>query len=193
MPIDNLTKRLFIAFPTTDPLAETFLPSLKKLKVSADREDIEVRWVPTQNYHLTVVFLGDTPVDKIEKLHEPIQACADQLSPFELNVSSVNAFPDEFSARTLWLGVQQKKNLPGIEESLRLALNVPPEDRPEYRKFTPHITIGKIRKTKSCKNLLSPFTRKDFGKILVDRFVLFESTRQHHMSVYTPLKEYSFR
>lgn len=182
------TKRLFIAFPATTPLAETFMPSLKKLKVSADRDEIEAKWVPAKNYHLTVVFLGDTPLEKIDQLHAPIQACADQLTPFELSVSGINAFPSQFEARTLWIGVQQKKNLPGIEEMVRTALNV----GPDQHDFTPHITIAKIRKTKSCKNLLSPFARKDFGKILVDRFVLFESTRQNNMSVYTPLHEYLF-
>ena len=186
--MDQKTKRLFIAFPAVTPLAETFLPALKKLKVSADHDGIEAKWVPAKNYHLTVVFLGDTPIEKIEALNVPIQACADQLSAFELNVSGVHAFPNQFEARTLWIGVQQKKNLPGIEEMLRTALNIPPEDR----EYTPHITIAKVRKSKSCKNLLSPFTRKDFGKILVDRFVLYESTQQNYMSVYTPLREYIF-
>ena len=60
------------------------------------------------------------------------------------------------------------------------------------RIYTPHITIGKIRKTRSCRNLLSPFVRKDFGKILIDRFVFYESNQQNYMSVYTPLKDYAF-
>ena len=181
-------KRLFIAFPAQNPLEESFIPTLKKLKTSADKEGIEVKWVPTKNYHLTVVFLGNTPEEQIERLHEPIQSCADKLTAFELGVSGLHAFPDEMHARTLWMGVQQKKNLPGIESDLRQALQIPPEDR----EFTPHITIGKIRKTRNCRNLLSPFVRKDFGKILVDRFVLYESVQQNYISVYVPLKEYLF-
>ncbi len=187
--MEQQSKRLFVAFPATDPLAEIFLPTLKKLKTTADRDGIDVKWVPPKNYHLTVAFLGDTPVAEIDKLHDPIQVCADKLSSFQLNVSGLNAFPDEFHARTLWMGVQQKMSLPGIAAELTAALGLIPEDR----EYTPHITIGKIRKTKSCKNLLSPFVRKDFGKIIADRFVLFESIQQNYTSVYMPLKDYMFR
>lgn len=182
------TKRIFLALPASDPLESSFLPFLKKLRITGDKEEIDVKWSPPKNYHLTILFLGEKTPDEIEKLHAPITAFAKTLAPFDLRVSGMGAFPDEHHARVLWLGVQNKKNLPEMENTLRGLLGL----GEATETYVPHITIARIRKTRSCKNLLSPFVRKDFGKIHVDKFVLFESIQQNFTSVYLPLAEYPF-
>jgi 2'-5' RNA ligase len=59
--------------------------------------------------------------------------------------------------------------------------------------FNPHITIGRLRNPKSCKDLISPFVRKSFGSVHVNKIVLFESKLQSYFPVYTPIFEAPFK
>lgn len=183
-----MTKRLFLALNATDPLADTFLPTLKKLKINADRRDMIVKWVPVDNYHVTVTFLGDTPEEDIHKVAETLAEVCTQFAPFELKIEDVGAFSNEHDARVLWLGVQNKRYLGEFKEALDqelIAKNLLAQV--EERSYSPHLTVGRLRNPRSVKDMISPFKRKSFGKIQVDEIVLYESTLQGAFPVYKPL------
>nr|BFD60610.1 RNA 2',3'-cyclic phosphodiesterase [Bdellovibrio sp. CKG001] len=183
-----MTKRLFLALNATDPLADTFLPTLKKLKINADRRDMTVKWVPVDNYHVTVTFLGETPEEDISKVAETLAEVCTRFTPFELKIEDVGAFSNEHDARVLWLGVQNKRYLGEFKEALDqelVAKNL--LSQLEERSYSPHLTVGRLRNPRSVKDMISPFKRKSFGKIQVDEVVLYESTLQGAFPVYKPL------
>ncbi|UXR64529.1 RNA 2',3'-cyclic phosphodiesterase [Bdellovibrio bacteriovorus] len=182
-----MTKRLFLALNATDPLADTFLPTLKKLKINADRRDMTMKWVPVDNYHVTVTFLGDTPEEDIHKVAETLAEVCTHFAPFELKIEDVGAFSQEHDARVLWLGVQNKRYLGEFKEALDQELVAKNLLTREERSYSPHLTIGRLRNPRSVKDMISPFKRKSFGKIQVDEIVLYESTLQGAFPVYKPL------
>lgn len=183
-----MTKRLFFALNATDPLAETFLPTFKKLKINADRREISVKWVPLDNFHVTVSFLGDRPVEEIPLIAEILKEVCTQFAPFDLKVEDVGAFSNEHDARVLWLGVQKKRYLAefkGILDQILLEKQI--LLKPDERAFAPHLTIGRLRNPRSVKDMISPFKRKSFGKIHVHEIVLYESKLQGAFPIYTPV------
>lgn len=183
-----MTKRLFFALNATDPLSETFLPTFKKLKINADRREIAVKWVPPDNFHITVSFLGDRPVEEIPQIAETLQEVCTQFAPFELKIEDVGAFSNEHDARVLWLGVQNKKCLGEFKHVLdQTLLEKGLLIKPDERIFSPHLTIGRLRNPRSVKDMVSPFKRKSFGKLHVHEVVLYESKLQGAFPVYTPL------
>lgn len=183
-----MTKRLFLALNATNPLAETFLPTFKKLKINADRREISVKWVPLDNFHVTLSFLGDRPEEEVPKVAEVLVAVCQQIAPFEVKIEDVSAYSNEHDARVLWLGVQNKKNLGVLKMNLDHALlEAHILQQPDQRIFRPHLTIGRLRNSRSVKDMISPFKRKSFGKIQVNEVVLYESKQQGVFQVYTPL------
>ncbi|WII72938.1 RNA 2',3'-cyclic phosphodiesterase [Bdellovibrio sp. 22V] len=183
-----MNKRLFFALNATDPLSETFLPTYKKLKINADRRDMTVKWVPPDNFHITLTFLGERPEEEIPAIMQALENVCTQFAPFDLKVDDVGAFSNEHDARVLWLGVQKKRRL----AELKVLLDQTLIERqlllqPDEREFSPHLTFARLRNPRSVKDMISPFKRKSFGKIHIDEVVLYESKLQGVFPVYTPI------
>ena len=182
-----MNRRLFFALNVTNPLAKSFLPSFKKLKISAEKREFNIRWVPLDNFHVTLSFLGDTPEEHLPLLEEALADVCREFTPFDLKIEDMGAFSNEHDARVIWLGVQNKKYLGEFKHELDEALDERGLFKPDERNFSPHLTIGRLRNPKSVKDLISPFKRKSFGKIHVNEIILYESKLQGNFPVYTPI------
>src|SRR5258708_26073918 len=55
--------------------------------------DARASWIREDNLHLTLKFLGETPLAKIEQLSSAAQRAANAVGPFEINIGSCGAFP----------------------------------------------------------------------------------------------------
>ncbi|MCZ6788666.1 MAG: RNA 2',3'-cyclic phosphodiesterase [Chloroflexi bacterium] len=104
-----------------------------------------IRWVDHHGVHLTLKFLGDLPVDRLDAVIAAMEEAADGVPPFSLSIHSLGAFPGLSAPRVLWAGVQgdlapllmvQTR----LEESLA-ARGFPREGRP----FSPHLTLARVR------------------------------------------------
>src|SRR5690606_24484893 len=54
-----------------------------------------VRWVPLENIHLTLRFLGNTPVTQLKALYERLDQTAAMHRPFTLHLHELGCFPNE--------------------------------------------------------------------------------------------------
>ena len=187
-----MKRRVFIAINATDPLSLTFLPILKKLKINADRREMNIKWVPADNYHITISFLGEMSGEEITKIQNALQTTCSEMHPFDLKIEDIGAFSNEHDARVLWLGVQNKKCLGSFKESLDKSLVENSIIKQESdRSYWPHLTIGRLRNPGSVKDMISPFKRKNFGKIKVSEVVLYESKLQGPFPIYIPLARFN--
>jgi len=103
----------------------------------------EARWVRTENLHLTVRFLGDTPPDLVPDVALAVLDAAAVVAPFRLELAGAGAFPDGRHPRTIWLGVDD-----GNDGLMRLndALDGPLEGLgwpPDPRARRPHLTVAR--------------------------------------------------
>lgn len=182
-------KKLFFALNATEPLATSFLPTYKKLRINADKKDITIKWVPADNYHITVSFLGNRPPEQLSALEECLSIVCASHSPFDLKIEDVGAFASEHDARVLWLGVQNKKILNILKNDLEEKLHEFNllQISSDEKEYVPHLTFARLKNPKSVKDMLSPFKRKSFGKIHVNEVILYESKMQGLFPVYIPL------
>ena len=182
-------KKLFLAIATHEGLVEAAAPIIKKMRANADQKQVEIRWVHHDNFHVTLVFLGKTSDDKLVEIETLIQDIAAQFAPFSLKIADVGAFPDEFSSRVLWFGVQNSKTLRSLQD--HLSQKFKDQNYPmESREYSPHLTIGRLRNPHRTKDLTSPFVRKKIAKILVQEIVLYESVGIAPFPVYKILKKF---
>ena len=131
------------------------------------------RWIDPENYHVTLRFIGD--VDDLIA-HEVASMLGKVRRPaFELHVSDLAAFGGR-KPRALVATLGPAQALMELQaEHERLMQRVGLE--PEGRKYTPHVTLARLRDTSSRQvaeylSLRAPFRSRPFP---VSRFVLFSS------------------
>ena len=127
--------RLFIAIRLSDDMKKALVTCMHDLK----KQGVEGNYVPPQNLHMTLAFLGE--YDDPAKVKEVIRKVP--LPEFRLALSEKGNF-----GNILWAGVKGNQKLKTYVKDLRAALAA--EGIPfDKEKFVPHITL--IRKV-SAKN-----------------------------------------
>jgi 2'-5' RNA ligase len=105
-----------------------------------------VSWVPAGNAHITMKFLGEVPENDLGPVAAGIVKAVESHHPFEVQVGGFGAFPNFKRPRVLWVGitggVKRLAALTGAIDELMAPLGF----AKEQRRFSPHITLGRIRK-----------------------------------------------
>lgn len=152
------------------------------------------RWVPPENLHLTLRFLGQTREEAIEPLCSGCQELARKSTPFELSVVGLACFPSARRPRVLWLGIAEPAQAlsdlqQGLERYAR-SLGYPAETRP----FTPHLTLARFRTPRGQPGLVhvqKTMGQKDFGTTRVQELVLYRSILGRTGAHYQPLRSFA--
>ena len=137
----------------------------------------KVKWVPASNLHVTMKFLGDIEDDTVEKVQAAMTEAAGQ-EPFEFDVHGIGTFPPHGRPRVIWAGVsaggEDIRKLHGrLEKALR-PLGFDPDKR-----FTPHVTIGRVKTTRGARQLsemIAGQPEKTYGTCPGAELVLYKST-----------------
>lgn len=163
---------VFRAFIAVDLSAEV-LDRLAQVMDGLRREIGEgaIRWVPIENMHLTLKFLGDVSVSNLDRLKEIMRTSAATCSPFALSVGGLGAFPSPLRARVVWVGVEGPPDLMSLQRMIDTET-----DRLGYasenRDFKPHLTLGRVGRNVTPKEL------QKIGQVLKEKKVGFLGVAQ---------------
>ena len=102
----------------------------------------EARWVPLEQFHLTLRFIGDTDDDMFVAIKTALGKVVG--APFDLALEGIGHFPPGRRARVLWVGMEQNETLTKLAKDVELALEMAGAPR-EERPFSPHITLARFR------------------------------------------------
>jgi 2'-5' RNA ligase len=166
--------RCFIAVGLTEEIRGSIEQGTRAIR----ELDADVRWAPVGNMHLTLKFLGNTPEELLPTIREGLLRAGASRRRFNVGFSGVGAFPDRRRPRVFWIGVSE-----GAEYLVRLQNDVEKSMaelgfEPEQRKYSPHLTIGRVRSERGKGALmtrLDTLGEKDFGRMEVEAFSLFQS------------------
>lgn len=130
-------------------------------------------WTDPENYHITLRFAGDISDSVADAFAGALDGI--RFDSFELEVQGLGSFGGH-KPRSIWAGIKPSKSLELLqrahERAARLA-GLPPETR----NFAPHITIARLKHTRS--EAVAAFLAEHGGLFLppfkVNAFVLFSS------------------
>lgn len=152
-----------------------------------------IYWSHPQSMHLTLKYIGDWAVHRVDVL---VQALQRVKVPPSLSVplAGLGFFPNPRNPKVFWAGAE---NTPALR---RLASNVDSELQmlgiaPEIRPYFPHLTLGRVVEGAQLDELyrsVEDLPSREFGAISPDRFVLFESTLANGGSMYRKVAEFPF-
>ena len=178
-------KRIFIAVEI-EPGA-TLLQLISALKTGLKNDNI--KWVNTDNIHLTLSFLGDTEEEMIRSVSNMLKERCEGYGKFELVIEGLGIFRNLADPRVLWTGIKPSGELVRLNEVIKNGLKqtgTKIEDRP----FNPHITLGRIKSVRDnilLASLLEKYHHSEMQRIFIDKVVLFESILLNTGPVYEPI------
>lgn len=101
------------------------------------------RWVPRQNLHVTLQFLGET--DLAGEVAAALGPAAATVTRFQTRLVEMGAFPSARRARVIWVGLDDAAgglaSLAATVASALQPLGFGAEDRP----FTAHLTVARLK------------------------------------------------
>ena len=145
-------------------------------------------WVPQQNYHITLRFLGEIDPQLSVDLDDLCRVVCKDLEPFECILDRVGAFPSVERARVVWVGGEAPPSFRLLSQALSDGLSDLgfPEGR---REAWVHVTLARLksRPDPALPALISELNPIAPMKMIVDRVALMESTLTRRGAEYSPL------
>jgi len=149
-----------------------------------------VKWVNPDSIHLTLKFLGNIASDRTGEITRAMEAAAQGIPSFHLEVKDLGVFPNLKRVQVVWVGVSGEVDKLG-EFQQRLESNLAHLGfAPESRPFTPHLTLARLRNQASLDERqrfgqLIAETRFDAGSIKVDAINLMRSQLTREGAIYS--------
>ncbi|HVQ23334.1 MAG TPA: RNA 2',3'-cyclic phosphodiesterase [Candidatus Saccharimonadia bacterium] len=127
--------RCFVALPVPTTVAQDIERRLAGLHGAWP----DARWVPTGDLHVTLAFLGATPVDRLPAVEGALGEVARSVRAFEIGLLGAGAFGGRRRPRVAWLGIGQGETaVRDLVTALGIALAMVPRTASR-----PHLTLAR--------------------------------------------------
>jgi 2'-5' RNA ligase len=182
--------RAFIAVEISPEIHKAIENKTAPLRAALDSS--LVRWVPTDNIHLTLKFLGDVSPTNVKMLSQMLSVEVSQHASFTLKFGGLGAFPNPGRPRVIWIGIQAPAELEALQHGIEAAaatLGYPTEKR----SFSPHLTVGRVKQKigsagmQKIRAALEETQVGSLGTAWVNAVHLFKSDLKSTGAVYTRL------
>lgn len=181
--------RAFIAINITQEIENTIGTIQEKLNAS----HADVKWVETNNIHITLKFLGEIDDAQCNKLKQLLSVIANQYKPFKIEISGIDSFPERGNPRVIWADCKGEINiLKALANSISKCaeeVGVPKETR----EFLAHLTIGRVKSNKNIpalRKVMEEVNNKLIGAQLIKDFILYKSELRSSGPIYTALEKF---
>ena len=157
--------RLFVAILLSDEMKQSVIGTMHELK----KAGVNGRYVPAQNLHVTLAFLGETR--DVEAVKAAMQTIV--CKPFRMSFADMGVFTN-----LLWVGIKGNQGLNKLAKYVASALDAA-QISYDRKKFVPHITI--------VRNMGGPWKKAAApkGDMTVRKVSLMKSEQKDGKRVYT--------
>lgn len=177
--------RLFVAIE----LSEELRRALRRTQDALRPKGPDVRWIPAEQLHLTVKFLGEVADRDVAGVSEAMVQAAAVSAPFDLELVKCGCFPERGAVRIVWAGAREAQGvLAGCVEQVEARLEPLGFPR-EQRAFAPHITMGRVKDDRSAGLLRRSVEACRIATMTqgVSSLTLMASKLSPKGSIYTPV------
>ena len=147
------------------------------------------RWMPPENHHLTLRFIGEVPGHRAEEIDLALAALRGK--GFTLTLTGLGVFEKSGRPTALWVGAGRNPALDHLQAKVETALQRIGLE-PERRRFAAHVTLARIDGVAEAKLVAYLQAHNLFrAELAVEHFTLFSSRTGKEQAVYTPEVEYA--
>ncbi|HPS56711.1 MAG TPA: RNA 2',3'-cyclic phosphodiesterase [Spirochaetota bacterium] len=184
--MDRFPKRMFIAMPVE-------APEIDRVRTELEKSGRCLKVVHDDNYHITLKFLGDTGLDRCDGLVAALDSSS-RPQKVECVIKGLGCFPGIADPSVIWAGMEYDSRLMEklflFAENAAVAAGFPPEQR----RFTPHLTLARVRRESMVPAALKDYIKSSretvYSQCVIDRVILFESVLKKNGPEYKVYKEW---
>ncbi|ACL15408.1 RNA 2',3'-cyclic phosphodiesterase [Methanosphaerula palustris] len=134
--------------------------------------------------HITLRFIGEVTEEEIGRISAALQTI--KVKPFPVSIRPVT-LNSRTRPRVIWCGVEDQGRSAALHQAIEAVLS-PLGYEPEARAFTPHATVGRIRRGhSSLEGVIDSLGQNGFGDFEVGEFKLKQSVLTAKGPIYTDL------
>ena len=133
-----MQQHYFIAIPVSNDIRMLLKEWTFKVKANLKFKT----WVHFQDYHITLVFLGNSTFQQLQTLKSSLDSVVSNHKEFTLSLNGIGTFGKQTSPRILWSGIIESELLLNLRTDIYnkcVELGYSLDKRP----FSPHITLAR--------------------------------------------------
>ena len=179
------------------------LPTLTLQQIENEFSDLKnslpqkIKWIASSSMHITIKFIGEFNLEHQPSIQKDLRSHLSGLGEIKLSFGKLGVFPNIKNSRVVWLGL----NIPGQLIELARTVNLITSNygyTPEKRNFSPHLTLGRVRKNVSSRNreligqMISNYKFTEIEPFITNRLSFIKSSLTPQGPVYSTLFETPF-
>lgn len=150
----------------------------------------KLKIVAPENIHVTLKFLGDTPLTQIDHIESAMKEAVKTATPHKVILRGTGVFPNENYIKVIWIGLQHAEAISGIATKLNRDLTCLGFKK-EKRAFSAHLTIARMKSAQGKEEIISLIRDYDdvtFAEIPIQNIMLKKSTLTPQGPIYETVK-----
>ena len=166
-------------------------PKLVELENEIKNTGVNVKLVEPEIVHITLKFLGDTEEENIDEIEDIIKKSVEATTPFDVKLVGTGVFPNPGYVKVVWIGIKEGEQIGVIADKIDSQLVNLGFER-EKRRFSPHLTIARVKTAKNKDKLLQvveKYRDVEFMSLKVDTICLKKSELTPKGPIYTTVRE----
>jgi 2'-5' RNA ligase len=182
--------RLFVAIALPERVRHAIEKAQDELRAALPAKS--VRWTRSEQFHLTMRFLGGVEEQQVDRLNDAVRRACAGSGELQLRAARIGVFPGPRRPRVVWIGVDDRGGrLAELQRSIETATNAFTEEPPQ-EKFTGHITLARCRdlnrrEASTLTSLVRAMTNRSFGDWIAGGVDIIRSQPTPQGSRYTTL------
>jgi 2'-5' RNA ligase len=182
--------RLFVAIGLPEKVRGEIIRAQRELQPLMPRE--VARWTRPDQFHLTLRFLGNVPMDGVEALKQAVGVVCRNTPPLALRAQGVGFFPNPRSPRVIWVGINENEGrLVDLQRRIETAVG-PFSPEPGETNYAGHVTLGRLKRpkpadTRQLAARAQLFENQTFGHWTAEEVEIIRSELSSGGARYTPL------
>jgi 2'-5' RNA ligase len=158
--------RAFVAVALDEELRAAVAATVDRLRALGRA----VAWVPPQNLHVTLQFLGNQSEERLAEAEAALADAAAGRTPIDVTFHGIAAFPGLERPRILWVGLAhgalEARGLQAAVADALAARGFAKEERPWH----PHLTIGRVPDERRWRREAGPPLRSALAQAATTTF-----------------------
>lgn len=166
-----MSRRLFIGVPVSEGIRKKIKPLLTELNGTGANLNL----VSLDNLHFTIKFLGEVELVQIEEIKQKLNILTKDKHKFIIQLSEIGVFPSWQKINVIWIGTSSPE-LVSLMRDTDKALNYIKKN--DFAAEVAHLTVARVKSGKNkeqLKKVIEQRKRQDFGAMIAEYLVLYES------------------